>query len=115
MSDPFAAQYDPAAIEAGLYAAWRDAGLFHARTEGARDPYVVMMPPPNVTSVLHVGHGLNNTVQDVLVRFERMRGRTALWLPGTDHAGIATQNVVERVLAREGHTRFDLGLVAFLE
>jgi valyl-tRNA synthetase len=115
MSDTFAAQYDPAAIESTLYAAWRDAGLFHARAEGAADPYVVMMPPPNVTSVLHVGHGLNNTVQDVLVRFERMRGRTTLWLPGTDHAGIATQNVVERALAKEGHTRFDLGREAFVE
>ncbi|MFL5522187.1 MAG: valine--tRNA ligase [Gemmatimonadales bacterium] len=115
MSDSFAAQYDPAAIEATLYAAWRDAGVFHADVDHAADPYVVMMPPPNVTSVLHVGHGLNNTVQDVLVRFERMRGRTALWLPGTDHAGIATQNVVERALAKGGQTRFDLGREAFVE
>jgi valyl-tRNA synthetase len=74
-----------------------------------------MMPPPNVTAVLHMGHGLNNTVQDVLIRFERMRGRRALWLPGTDHAGIATQNVVERELAQEGLTRFDLGRDAFVE
>jgi valyl-tRNA synthetase len=74
-----------------------------------------MMPPPNVTAVLHMGHGLNNTVQDVLIRFERMRGRRALWLPGTDHAGIATQNVVERELAEEGLTRFDLGRDAFVE
>ena len=73
------------------------------------------MPPPNVTAVLHVGHGLNNTIQDVLVRFERMRGREALWVPGTDHAGIATQNVVERLLAAEGKTRFDLGREAFVE
>ncbi|MFL5507043.1 MAG: valine--tRNA ligase [Gemmatimonadales bacterium] len=115
MSDSFAAQYDPAAIEATLYAAWRDAGVFHADVDHAADPYVVMMPPPNVTSVLHVGHGLNNTVQDVLVRFERMRGRSALWLPGTDHAGIATQNVVERALAKGGQTRFDLGREAFVE
>ena len=115
MSDSFAAQYDPAVIEATLYAAWRDAGVFHADVDHATDPYVVMMPPPNVTSVLHVGHGLNNTVQDVLVRFERMRGRTALWLPGTDHAGIATQNVVERALAKGGQTRFDLGREAFVE
>ena len=76
---------------------------------------MIMMPPPNVTAVLHMGHGLNNTVQDVLVRFERMRGRRALWLPGTDHAGIATQNVVERLLAKEGLTRFDLGREAFVE
>ncbi len=115
MSDSFAAQYDPAAIEATLYASWRDAGVFHADADHAADPYVLMMPPPNVTSVLHVGHGLNNTVQDVLVRFERMRGRTALWLPGTDHAGIATQNVVERALAKGGQTRFDLGREAFVE
>jgi valyl-tRNA synthetase len=74
-----------------------------------------MMPPPNVTAVLHMGHGLNNTIQDVLIRFERMRGRRALWLPGTDHAGIATQNVVERELAQEGLTRFDLGRDAFVE
>jgi valyl-tRNA synthetase len=74
-----------------------------------------MMPPPNVTAALHMGHGLNNTVQDVLIRFERMRGRAALWLPGTDHAGIATQNVVERQLAAEGLTRFDLGRQAFVE
>ena len=73
------------------------------------------MPPPNVTAALHMGHGLNNTVQDVLVRFERMRGRRALWLPGTDHAGIATQNVVERLLAKEGLTRFDVGREAFVE
>ena len=79
------------------------------------EPYVIMMPPPNVTAVLHMGHGLNNTVQDVLIRFERMRGRRALWLPGTDHAGIATQNVVERQLAQEGLTRFDLGRDAFVE
>ncbi len=68
-------------------------------------PYVIMMPPPNVTAVLHMGHGLNDTVQDVLIRFERMRGRAALWLPGTDHdAGIATQNAVERLIAQEGKT-----------
>jgi len=71
------------------------------------------MPPPNVTAQLHMGHGLNNTVQDVVVRFERMRGRDTLWLPGTDHAGIATQNVVERILAKEGKTRFDLGREEF--
>ena len=114
MSETFAAQYDPAAIESGLYAAWREAELFHADASRGGDPFVVMMPPPNVTSVLHVGHGLNNTVQDVLVRFERMRGRNTLWLPGTDHAGIATQNVVERALGKEGVTRFDLGREAFV-
>ena len=117
MIEPLAPQYNPVAIESPLYAWWRERGLFapDAHPAGSGIPYVVMMPPPNVTAVLHMGHGLNNTVQDVLVRFERMRGRRTLWLPGTDHAGIATQNVVERLLAREGHTRFDLGRDAFVE
>jgi valyl-tRNA synthetase len=113
MTTPLAPQYDPANIEAPLYRWWLDRRLFDAR--GSSDPFVVMMPPPNVTANLHMGHGLNNTIQDVLVRFERMRGRDTLWLPGTDHAGIATQNVVEKLLAREGKTRFDLGRDAFVE
>ena len=115
MSEPLAPQYDPAAIEADLYRRWLEADLFRADARDPGERYVVMMPPPNVTAVLHVGHGLNNTVQDVLVRFERMRGRNTLWLPGTDHAGIATQNVVERVVAKEGQTRFDLGRERFEE
>jgi valyl-tRNA synthetase len=117
MTEPLAPQYNPSSIEADLYQWWAERGLFspeqHAPGTGA--PYVIMMPPPNVTAVLHMGHGLNNTVQDVLIRFERMRGRAALWVPGTDHAGIATQNVVERLLAEEGLTRFDLGRDAFVE
>ncbi len=116
MSEPLAPQYNPQAIESGIYAAWKQAGLFAPPARPpARLPYVVMMPPPNVTAVLHMGHGLNATIQDVLVRFERMRARAALWLPGTDHAGIATQNVVERLLAKEGQTRFDLGREAFID
>jgi valyl-tRNA synthetase len=111
------AQYQPGAIEAELYRFWmeRDAFAPQRSTGRSADPYVIMMPPPNVTAVLHMGHGLNNTVQDVLVRFERMRGRPALWLPGTDHAGIATQNVVEKLVARDGRTRFDIGRAAFLD
>jgi valyl-tRNA synthetase len=114
MSAPLAPQYEPQDIEAALYARWVGLGLFkpESRPHGAR--YVLMMPPPNVTAQLHMGHGLNNTVQDALVRFERMRGRQVLWLPGTDHAGIATQNVVERLLAAEDLTRFDLGRDAFV-
>jgi valyl-tRNA synthetase len=121
MTAPLAPQYDPSEIESQLYAWWRERDLFSpegaARARGgpAGEPYVIQMPPPNVTAELHAGHGLNNTVQDVLIRFERMRGRRALWMPGTDHAGIATQNVVERLLAREGLTRFDLGREAFVE
>jgi valyl-tRNA synthetase len=116
MIESLAPQYNPEQIETVLYRRWEAAGLFApngASREGR--PYVVMMPPPNVTAVLHMGHGLNNTVQDVLVRFERMRGRQTLWLPGTDHAGIATQNVVERLIARDGKTRFDLGREPFVE
>jgi len=105
-------QYAPADVEAGLYRRWLDRGVFRPR-EGGK-PYVIVIPPPNVTAVLHVGHGLNNIIQDVLIRFERMRGRAAEWLPGTDHAGIATQNIVEKQVAAEGTTRFDLGREAFL-
>ena len=119
MTEPLAPQYNPTAIESALYAWWEERGLFSpdvtAGVPGDGRPYVIMMPPPNVTAALHMGHGLNNTVQDVLVRFERMRGRRALWLPGTDHAGIATQNVVERIVATEGRTRFDLGREAFVD
>ncbi len=106
-----APQYDPRPLESPLYQQWEAAGWF--RPSGPGDPYVIMIPPPNVTAHLHMGHGLNNTIQDALIRFERMRGRDTLWLPGTDHAGIATQNVVERLLATEGHTRFDIGRDAF--
>src|SRR5213076_2334813 len=105
--------YDPRPVEPAIYKRWLEAGVFQPKTDG--EPYVIVIPPPNVTAILHVGHGLNNVIQDVLIRFERMRGREAEWLPGTDHAGIATQNVVERLLADEGKTRFDLGRDKFVE
>jgi len=108
-------QYDARAVEPALYARWLERGVFTAHAASPREPYVIVIPPPNVTAELHMGHGLNNTIQDVLIRFERLRGREALWLPGTDHAGIATQNVVERLLSKEGKTRFDLGREAFIE
>src|SRR5881398_2427448 len=108
-------QYDPHAVERPLYRRWQERGVFTARADSAREPYVIVMPPPNITAILHTGQGLNNVIQDVLIRFERMRGRAALWLPGTDHAGIATQNVVERLVAKEGKTRFDLGRERFVE
>src|SRR5882672_5537119 len=106
-------QYDPRTVEPSLYQRWLARDVFLPRPSG--DPYVIVIPPPNLTAVLHVGHALNNIIQDVLIRFERMRGRAAEWLPGTDHAGIATQNVVEKQLAGEGKTRFDLGREAFVE
>jgi valyl-tRNA synthetase len=114
------ALYDHIGQEGPTYARWEKAGLFTARAErssrvgGARTPYVVMMPPPNVTAVLHMGHGLNNAVQDVVARWRRMMGDEALWVPGTDHAGIATQNMVEKLLQKEGKTRFDIGREAFV-
>ncbi len=110
-----APQYNPSEIEAGVYQRWLDKGVFVADPASDRDPYVIVIPPPNVTDVLHMGHGLNNTIQDVFIRFERMRGRETEWLPGTDHAGIATQNVVERQLAKEGKRRQDLGRERFVE
>ncbi|MDT8435120.1 MAG: valine--tRNA ligase [Gemmatimonadota bacterium] len=108
-------RYDPSGIEPVLYRRWLERNAFHVEADGAADPYVIAIPPPNVTAALHMGHGLNNTIQDVLIRFERMRGRDAMWIPGTDHAGIATQNVVERQIARDGLTRQDLGREAFVE
>ena len=113
-------RYDPAKTEPEVYAEWLEHDCFagdaarSSRIGGDRTPYTIVMPPPNVTGILHVGHGLNNTVQDVLIRWARMRGTEALWVPGTDHAGIATQNVVERLIAQEGKTRFDLGREAFV-
>jgi valyl-tRNA synthetase len=118
--DGLSAQYDPAGTESAIYERWLQAGCFTAdaerssRTGGDRDPFAIVLPPPNVTAILHVGHGLNATVQDVLVRWARMKGLETLWLPGTDHAGIATQNIVERQLADEGLSRADLGREKFV-
>ena len=110
-----APKYDPFAIEKAIYDKWIAADAFATSATGEGKPYVIVIPPPNVTGVLHMGHGLNNTIQDLLIRFERMRGRDVLWLPGTDHAGIATQNVIERQLSEEGQSRHDLGRDAFVE
>ncbi len=108
--------FDPAAVETRLYAAWEESGAFLPSEDPAATPFSIVIPPPNVTGQLHFGHALNATLQDVLTRFARMRGRAALWLPGTDHAGIATQMVVERQLAAEGNIgRRDMGREAFLE
>jgi valyl-tRNA synthetase len=110
--------YQPSAVEGRIYAAWEEAGAFRAGRPERRDakPYCIVIPPPNVTGSLHMGHALNNTLQDVLVRFERMRGRDVLWQPGTDHAGIATQMVVERqLMERQEPPRRVLGREKFLE
>ncbi|MGB1007537.1 MAG: class I tRNA ligase family protein, partial [Thalassobaculaceae bacterium] len=107
--------YDPKATESHFYAAWEDSGAFAADLASPAPPYTIMMPPPNVTGSLHMGHALTFTIQDILIRYHRMIGRDALWQPGTDHAGIATQMVVERQLADQGIDRRDLGRAAFLD
>ncbi|HWA46855.1 MAG TPA: valine--tRNA ligase, partial [Dongiaceae bacterium] len=107
--------FRPDEVEKKHYAAWEAAGEFAAHPESNQTPYTIMMPPPNVTGSLHMGHALTFTLQDVLIRYERMKGRDALWQPGTDHAGIATQMVVERQLAQQGIKRTDLGREKFLE
>jgi valyl-tRNA synthetase len=94
---------------------WQEQKSFNATMEEGKPAFSIVIPPPNVTGVLHVGHALNNTLQDILARYHRMKGDNTLWVPGTDHAGIATQNVVERQLAKEGKTRDDLGREAFIE
>ncbi len=112
--------FDPKSAEPRLYARWEDSGLFAPRaaaaTDGAADAYSIVIPPPNVTGSLHIGHALNNTLQDILTRYHRMKGKAVLWLPGTDHAGIATQMVVERQLAAAGEPgRRDMGRDAFVD
>ena len=106
--------YDAKAAEAKWYPIWEKSGCFHDEP-GSGEPYSVVIPPPNVTGILHMGHALNQTIQDILVRWHRMQGRNVLWLPGTDHAGIATQNVVEKALRKEGKRRQDLGREAFVK
>ncbi|MBY6265095.1 valine--tRNA ligase [Azospirillum sp. 412522] len=107
--------YRPAEVEEKHYRLWEESGAFGAQPQGNGKPYTIMMPPPNVTGSLHMGHALTFTIQDVLTRYNRMRGRDALWQPGTDHAGIATQMVVERNLAKDGKTRHDFGRDAFID
>ncbi|MBX6367213.1 MAG: valine--tRNA ligase [Rhodospirillales bacterium] len=107
--------FNPAAVEAKFYPRWEESGAFRPRPETGAEPFSIVIPPPNVTGSLHMGHALNNTIQDILVRYWRMRGRDVLWQPGTDHAGIATQMVVERQLALEQKTRHDLGREKFIE
>jgi len=107
--------YNPKEAESRRYAWWESQGYFRADATSKLPAFVIVMPPPNVTGSLHMGHMLNDTVQDVIVRRKRMLGFNTLWLPGMDHAGIATQNVVEKELKKEGRTRHDLGREKFVE
>jgi len=107
--------YSPAGAEEKWYKFWEEKGYFGASPDPGKQPFTVVIPPPNVTGILHMGHALNDTIQDILIRQQRMKGKASLWMPGTDHAGIATQNVVEKMLMKEGLRRQDLGREKFLE
>lgn len=116
MSKELAKTYDPKGIEDRLYQKWEKNGYFRAKADKSKKPFTIVMPPPNITGQLHMGHALDNTMQDILIRFKRMQGYSALWMPGTDHAGIATQiKVEENLRVNEGLTRYDLGRDKFLE
>ncbi|MDO8474991.1 MAG: valine--tRNA ligase [Candidatus Rokubacteria bacterium] len=108
-------RYDPSSVESRWYREWESRGLFHAAAASAKKPYCIVIPPPNVTGSLHWGHALNNTLQDILIRYKRMDGFNALWVPGTDHASIAVHVILERRLAAQGKTRHDIGRETFLE
>ena len=107
--------YKPEGVEARWQETWEAEGLYEAEPDAEAPTFVIAIPPPNVTGALHMGHAINASIQDLLIRWHRMRGFSTLWQPGYDHAGIATQNVVERDLAKEGKTRHDLGREAFVE
>src|SRR5688572_25327270 len=116
MSTDLPKTYDPRSVESEALRVWNAARLFHAEPTDPGEPYSIVIPPPNVTAALHLGHALNNTLQDILTRWRRMAGDNAVWMPGTDHAGIATQTVVEkRVLAEEGKRRTDFGRDEFVK
>ncbi|MFH1245821.1 MAG: valine--tRNA ligase, partial [Candidatus Omnitrophota bacterium] len=108
-------KYNPQETEDRWYRFWEENEFFHAEADPQKKPYCIVIPPPNITGILHMGHALNTTIQDILIRFHRMLGHSTLWMPGTDHAGIATQNVVEKEIAREGLKRQSLGREKFLE
>src|SRR5680860_194922 len=106
--------YDSSLVEGKLYRYWEESGFFHAEVNDVKPAFSIVMPPPNVTGALHLGHAMDSTIQDILTRFKRMQGYNTLWLPGTDHAGIATQAKVEEQLVKEGTNRLELGREKFL-
>ncbi|MFA6694887.1 MAG: class I tRNA ligase family protein, partial [Bacillota bacterium] len=107
--------YNPQDHEDKIYSLWEKSGAFTPKIDPDKQPFVISMPPPNITGKLHIGHALFVTLEDIMTRYHRMRGEPSLWLPGTDHAGIATQNVVEKQLKKEGKSRRDLGREKFVE
>ena len=107
--------YDPKQVEDRLYKEWMDNGYFHAVTDHNKEPYTIVIPPPNITGQLHMGHALDNTMQDILIRWKRMQGYSTLWLPGTDHASIATEAKIVEAMEKEGIKKEELGREKFLE
>ena len=115
MSKELNKTYDPKDIEDRLYKKWEDNGYFHAEVDRSKKPFTIVMPPPNITGQLHMGHALDNTMQDILIRYKRMQGYNALWQPGTDHASIATEVKVIQALKEQGINKADLTREEFLE
>lgn len=115
MSRELAKTYDPQEVEDRIYKSWLDGGYFHAQPDPKKKPYTIVIPPPNITGQLHMGHALDETLQDILIRWRRMQGRCALWIPGTDHASIATEAKIVEAMKKEGVTKEDIGRDAFLE
>ena len=115
MAKELAKAYSPGEFEERIYKFWEDNGFFHAEVDHSKKPYAIMMPPPNITGQLHMGHALDNTLQDILIRFKRMQGYSALWLPGTDHASIATEAKIVEAMRKEGLSKEDIGREKFLE
>lgn len=108
-------KYNPSEFENEIYKKWEDGGYFHADVIKDKKPFTIVMPPPNVTGQLHLGHALNNTIQDIIIRYKRMAGFEALWIPGTDHASISTEAKVVNKIRSQGHTKKELGREKFLE
>ena len=115
LPQPIPKTYDPRSVEERLYRFWEESGFFRSEVDSSKKPFTIILPPPNVTGVLHIGHALTAAVEDALIRWHRMRGFSTLWLPGTDHAATATQVVVERELAKTGLTKEQIGRESFLE
>ncbi|HWU41807.1 MAG TPA: class I tRNA ligase family protein, partial [Bdellovibrio sp.] len=115
MSEQLSDRYNPTDVEDRTYQWWENSGFFKAQDQSTKPPFSIILPPPNVTGFLHMGHALDHTIQDMLIRWKRMNGFNAMWLPGTDHAGIATQSVVEKELRKENITRHQLGREKFVE
>ena len=115
MSKELAKTYDPKGLEDRLYQKWVDNGYFHAKVNPDKKPFTIVMPPPNVTGQLHMGHALDNTMQDILIRYKRMQGYEALWQPGTDHAAIATEVKVTNMLKEKGIDKHEIGRDAFMK